>query len=62
MTGVQTCALPIYTGLVSGARLTGDAKRSVYERLWHRPSLAVTALEAMPLATAANQLIAEARG
>jgi hypothetical protein len=33
----------------------------VYERLWHRPSLALTALEGMPLATAANQLMAEAR-
>jgi len=47
--------------LVSGARLAGEPEASVYERLWTRPALSVTALEAMPLAEAANQLIAEAR-
>jgi acetylornithine deacetylase/succinyl-diaminopimelate desuccinylase-like protein len=48
-------------GLPAGARLSGEPERPVYERLWYRPALAVTALEAMPLAAAANQLIAEAR-
>ncbi len=48
-------------GMVEGARLAGEAGRSAYERLWYRPALAVTALEGMPLASAANQLIAEAR-
>ena len=48
-------------GVLSEVRLAGGSDRSIYERLWHRPALAVTALEAMPLATAANQLIAEAR-
>lgn len=48
-------------GLVPAARLAGDPERSVYEKLWLRPALAVVALEAMPLAGAANQLIAEAR-
>jgi len=48
-------------GLVPGARLAGDDGPAVYERLWLRPALAVTALEAVPLAEAANQLIAEAR-
>jgi acetylornithine deacetylase/succinyl-diaminopimelate desuccinylase-like protein len=48
-------------GMLDGVRLAGDAERSVYERLWHRPALAVTALEAVPFATAANQLIDEAR-
>jgi len=44
-------------GLVPGARLAlGDAG-SPYERLWTRPALAITALEAMPLAEAANQLV-----
>ena len=42
-------------------RLAGDPARSVYERLWYRPAVSVLALEAMPLAAAANQLIAEAR-
>jgi acetylornithine deacetylase/succinyl-diaminopimelate desuccinylase-like protein len=48
-------------GMPAGARLAGEPERSVYERLWYRPAVAVTALEGMPLATAGNQLIAEAR-
>jgi acetylornithine deacetylase/succinyl-diaminopimelate desuccinylase-like protein len=48
-------------GALPGSRLTGDSHRSVYERLWLQPAVAVTALEGMPLATAANQLMAEAR-
>jgi acetylornithine deacetylase/succinyl-diaminopimelate desuccinylase-like protein len=47
-------------GLLPGARLTGDPTRSVHERTWLAPSLAVTALEGMPLREAANQLMAEA--
>ncbi|MFI5215669.1 MAG: M20/M25/M40 family metallo-hydrolase [Candidatus Limnocylindria bacterium] len=47
-------------GMLPGTRFTGEPERSLYERLWYRPSLAFTALEGMPLATAANQLIAEA--
>jgi acetylornithine deacetylase/succinyl-diaminopimelate desuccinylase-like protein len=47
-------------GMRQGVRLAGEGGRSVYERLWHRPALALTALEGMPLASAANQLIAEA--
>ena len=47
-------------GMWGEARLTGQGEHSVYERLWLRPAIAVTALEAMPLADAANQLIAEA--
>ena len=48
-------------GMVAGARFAGDPGASVYEKLWRRPTVAVTALEAMPLAEAANQLIALAR-
>ncbi|MEE2677314.1 MAG: M20/M25/M40 family metallo-hydrolase [Myxococcota bacterium] len=48
-------------GVVPGVPLSGYADCSVYERLWHRPAIAVTALEAMPFATAANQLVDEAR-
>jgi acetylornithine deacetylase/succinyl-diaminopimelate desuccinylase-like protein len=44
-------------GLVSGARLEPGDGASVYEQLWLRPALAITALEAMPLAGAVNQLI-----
>lgn len=48
-------------GLRSDAPFAGDRRFSVYERIWRRPSLAITAIEGMPLATAANQLIAVAR-
>jgi len=47
-------------GMLPGTRFAGEPERSLYERIWYRPSLAFTALEGMPLATAANQLIAEA--
>jgi acetylornithine deacetylase/succinyl-diaminopimelate desuccinylase-like protein len=48
-------------GLAAGVPLSGEPGRSVYEQLWSRPALAVTALEAIPLAQSANQLVAEAR-
>jgi acetylornithine deacetylase/succinyl-diaminopimelate desuccinylase-like protein len=48
-------------GIAPASRLAGESDRSVYERIWHRPSLAVTALEGMPMEGAANQLMAEAR-
>ena len=47
-------------GMVSKAPFFGEQEQRVYERLWFRPALAVTALEGMPLAAAANQLMAEA--
>jgi acetylornithine deacetylase/succinyl-diaminopimelate desuccinylase-like protein len=47
-------------GLLEGVPLAGERDRSVYERLWHRPAVAVTALEAVPIAGSANQLIDEA--
>ena len=48
-------------GMAPGAPFVRESERTVYERIWYRPSLALTALEGMPLATAANQLMAEAR-
>jgi acetylornithine deacetylase/succinyl-diaminopimelate desuccinylase-like protein len=48
-------------GMVRGALLQGEPGRGVYERIWNRPSLALTALEGMPMQGAANQLMAEAR-
>ncbi len=44
-----------------GDGFAAEGDRSLYERLWTRPALAITALEGMPLAEAANQLMAEAR-
>jgi acetylornithine deacetylase/succinyl-diaminopimelate desuccinylase-like protein len=46
-------------GVVPGA-VVHETGGEVWERLWRRPALAVTALEARPLAEAANQLIDEA--
>jgi len=57
----DTAGFRLGAGLLEGTRLAGDAHVPVYERLWHRPALATTALEGMPLATAAGQLMAEAR-
>ncbi len=47
-------------GMLPGLALAGDGRFSVYERLWFRPAIAVLALEAIPLAQASNQLVAEA--
>ncbi len=49
------------TGMLPDSRLLGDEAVSPWERIWLRPALTPTALEGMPLATAANQLMAEAR-
>jgi acetylornithine deacetylase/succinyl-diaminopimelate desuccinylase-like protein len=46
--------------MLPGLALAGERGFSVYERLWFRPAIAVLALEAVPLAQAANQLVAEA--
>jgi acetylornithine deacetylase/succinyl-diaminopimelate desuccinylase-like protein len=47
-------------GMVASARLVGESPAEIFERLWFRPSLAIVAIEGMPLAAAGNQLIAEA--
>jgi len=49
------------SGLLEEVPLVAEDGCSVYEQLWHRPAVAVTALEAVPFATAANQLLDEAR-
>jgi acetylornithine deacetylase/succinyl-diaminopimelate desuccinylase-like protein len=48
-------------GLVKGARLAGEQKYSVYERLWTRPSLTVIAMESHPIAGSSNQIVDSAR-
>jgi len=48
-------------GMPETAPFAGEPGASVYERIWHRPSIALTALEGMPMEGAANQLMAEAR-
>jgi acetylornithine deacetylase/succinyl-diaminopimelate desuccinylase-like protein len=44
-------------GLVPGNPLWGENQRSVYERLWARPSFAINALEASNMAGASNQIV-----
>jgi len=48
-------------GLLAGVKLACAPHESVYERLWLRPSITITALESVLLAKASNQLIDEAR-
>jgi len=48
-------------GLLPGVALSGEVGRHTYEKLWTRPSLTLTALEARPLQGAVNQLIESAR-
>jgi acetylornithine deacetylase/succinyl-diaminopimelate desuccinylase-like protein len=48
-------------GMPPQAAFAGDARFGIYERMWYRPALAVIGLEGMPLAGAANQLVAEAK-
>jgi acetylornithine deacetylase/succinyl-diaminopimelate desuccinylase-like protein len=48
------------SGLLSSASFVGDPSRSIRERVWWHPAIAVIALEAAPLAEAANQLLPEA--
>lgn len=48
-------------GLVKGARLTGEKRFSVYERLWTRPSLTVIAMESHPIHGSSNQIVDSAR-
>ena len=48
-------------GMMKGMKLGGEAKYSVYERIWTRPSLTVIALEARPLLGSSNQIIDAAR-
>ena len=54
-------ALRRSAGVSLGAVFTGEPDRTIRERIWFRPAIAVTALEGMPLAEAANQLLAETR-
>lgn len=48
-------------GLLAGTRLAGEAKYSVYERIWTRPSLTVIAMESHPIKGSSNQIVNSAR-
>ena len=48
-------------GTLQGVRLAGEARYSVYERLWTRPALTVIAMESHPLKGSSNQIVSAAR-
>ena len=49
------------TGMLEGVEMAGERGYSPYELMWHRPSIAISALEAAPLKGASNQIVASAR-
>lgn len=49
------------TGMLDGVALSGEPGFSAYELMWHRPSVAISALEAAPLKGASNQIVPSAR-
>jgi acetylornithine deacetylase/succinyl-diaminopimelate desuccinylase-like protein len=48
-------------GMLEGVPLGGEKGYSPYELMWHRPAIAISALEAAPLAGASNQIVPSAR-
>ncbi|MEZ4437772.1 MAG: M20/M25/M40 family metallo-hydrolase [Polyangiaceae bacterium] len=48
-------------GMLDGVGMAGEPGRTVYEQLWHRPAISISALEAAPLAGASNQIVPSAR-
>jgi acetylornithine deacetylase/succinyl-diaminopimelate desuccinylase-like protein len=48
-------------GAVKGLRLHAEGAAGVYGAQWHRPALAVTALEASPVEGSSNQIVPSAR-
>lgn len=50
-----------HAGLLEGASLHKFDNESVYEQLWHKPALTVTALETCTLKESANQIIDSAK-
>jgi cysteinylglycine-S-conjugate dipeptidase len=47
-------------GVVDGADLIGDPDRSIWERLWFRPSVTVTGFDSHPITGSSNQVVAAA--
>jgi acetylornithine deacetylase/succinyl-diaminopimelate desuccinylase-like protein len=47
-------------GVRGGVELIGDPSLSVYERLWHRPALAVPGFDSHPIEGSSNQIVSTA--
>jgi acetylornithine deacetylase/succinyl-diaminopimelate desuccinylase-like protein len=58
--GTEEAAVRRSYGVVDGAELAGDPDRTVWERLWFRPSLTVTGFDSHPIAGSSNQVVAVA--
>ncbi len=49
-------------GFLDGVQMAGEQDiRSPYEKIWHRPAIAISALEAAPMKGASNQIVPSAR-
>ena len=47
-------------GVLPGVELAGDPSRSIYERLWFRPAIAVIGFDSHPIEGSSNQIVARA--
>lgn len=47
-------------GVLPGVELIGDPSVSVYERLWHRPTLTVLGFDSHPIEGSSNQIVSSA--
>ncbi len=57
---IDDAAFRADVGLIESAELIGGGGTNLYERIWYRPALSLTALEGVTLAEAANNLLSEA--
>ena len=57
---IDDAAFRADVGLVPSAELIGGGGTNLYERIWYRPAVSLVGLEGMPLAEAANNLLADA--
>ncbi len=57
---IDDAAFRADVGLVDSAELIGGGGPNLYERIWYRPAVSLTALEGVTLAEAANNLLPEA--
>jgi cysteinylglycine-S-conjugate dipeptidase len=47
-------------GMLDGVEFAGDTSRSVWERLWLRPSITITGIDGHPVAGSSNQIVPSA--
>jgi acetylornithine deacetylase/succinyl-diaminopimelate desuccinylase-like protein len=57
---VDEAALRAAWGMRPGVEMTGDPSVSIFERIWHRPSLTVLGFDSHPIEGSSNQIVATA--